>query len=339
VVELLSAIAFYMWYSHDRTGQLQRWCDRALAAAGDHLPLGIRARAEFAVGFNSADRGERFRHDHAALALFRELDDDTMVARCLVDLAMTARFDPARAGTYAEEAVQHARRAADDGLIGAALGELSGSTHSIEAAAPLARAAVKLLRAADAHELAAQVLSELCLIAALEDMHDTVDQLGREAEESAAAVGDTWTVAYVQGNVAAAALLGDRHDAARAGFEDELMTAVAHGLPAFSRFDPLYGMAALAGAAGDDRRAAVLAGAASAIDALPVSPAARPVYNRLEQRFLAPARERLGDKEWGRRVPKEGAWSPTQQWRTHSSRRSRRTESGSNAAEADDMAL
>ena len=300
VIELLSAIAFYMWYSHDRTGQLRRWCDRALAAAGGDISLGVRARAEFAVGFNSSDRGERFRHDLAALALFRELGDDTMVARCLVDLAMTARFDgdPARAVTYAGEAVEHARRVADDGLIGAALAELSGSTLSTEAAAPLARAAVTHLRAADAHELAAQVLSELCLVAALEDAQETVEQLGREAEGAAAAVGDTWTIAYVQGNVAAAALLGDRHDAARAGFQDELMTAVAHALPAFSRFDPLYGMAALAGAAGDDRRAAVLAGAARAIEALPVSPAARPVYDRLEQRFLAPARERLGDEAW-----------------------------------------
>jgi hypothetical protein len=32
--------------------------------------------------------------------------------------------------------------------------------------------------------------------------------------------------------------------------------------------------------------------------ALAVSPAARPVYNRLAQRFLAPARNRLGDEEW-----------------------------------------
>ena len=299
VVELLSAIAFYMWYSHDRTGQLGRWCDAALAAAAD-IPPGLRARAVFAVGFNSTDRGERFRHDLAALAMFRDLGDDGMIARCLVDLAMTARFDGdlARAVTYAEEAVEHARRLADDGLIGAALAELSGSTLSIEAAAPSARAAVTHLRAAEAHELAAQVLSELCVIAALEDAHETVEQLGREAGEEAAAVGDNWTIAYVQGSVAAAALLGDRLDSARAGFEDVLRTAVAHGLPGFSRFDPLYGLAAVAGAVGDDPRAAVLAGAAAAIDALPVSPAARPVYTRLEQRFLAPARERLGHDAW-----------------------------------------
>ena len=72
-------------------------------------------------------------------------------------------------------------------------------------------------------------------------------------------------------------------------------------------------MAALAGAAGDDRRAAVLAGAAAAIDALPVSPAARPVYHRLEQRFLAPSQERLGEEEWetasaeGRRMEADAA--------------------------------
>jgi predicted ATPase/DNA-binding winged helix-turn-helix (wHTH) protein len=300
VVELLSAIASYMWYSHDRTGQLRRWRDRALAAAGDDLPLGVRAHAEFALGFNSSDRGERSRHDLAALTLFREVGDDAMIARCLVDLAMTARFDanPTGAVAYAEEAVQRARSVADNGLIGAALAELSASTHGIEAAAPLARAAVTHLRAADAHELAAQVISELCVIAALEDAHNTVEQLGREAVEAAAAVGDTWTIAYVQGNVATAALLGDRYDAARTGFQDELMTAVAHALPGFSRFDPLYGLAALAGLAGDDRRAAVLAGAASAADAFAVSPAARPVYNRLEQRFLAPARDRLGDEAW-----------------------------------------
>jgi predicted ATPase len=300
VVELLSAIASYMWYSHDRTGQLQRWRDRALVAAGDDLPLSIRAHAEFALGFNSSDRGERLRHDLAALTLFRELGDDTMIARCLVDLAMTARFDadPNGAVAYAEEAVQRARSVADDGLIGAALAELSASTHGIQAAAPLARAAVKHLRAADAHELAAQVLSELCVIAALEDAHDTVEQLGREAVVAAAAVGDRWTIAYAQGNIATAALLGGRYDAARTGFQDELMTAVAHALPGFSRFDPLYGLAALAAAAGDDRRAAVLAGAATAVDAYAVSPAARPVYNRLAQRFLAPARDRLGDEVW-----------------------------------------
>jgi predicted ATPase/DNA-binding winged helix-turn-helix (wHTH) protein len=299
VVELVSAIAFYMWYAHDRAEQL-RWCDRAFAAAGDDVPLALRARAEFAVGFCSSERGERFRHDLAALALFRELGDDTMVARCLVDLAMTARLDgdPARAAAYAGEAVEHARRVADDGLIGAALAELSGSTFGIEAAAPLARAAVTHLRAADAHELAAQVLSEVGILAALEDAHEMADQLGREAMEVAAAVGDVWTIAFVQGNAATAALLGDRHDAARAGFHDELVRAVTHALPHFTHFDALYGLAALAAAGGDDQRAAVVAGAAWAIDARPVDPAARPVYNRLEQRFLAPARERLGDDAW-----------------------------------------
>jgi hypothetical protein len=314
VVELVSAIAFYMWYSHDRAEQL-RWCDRAFAAAADDMPLALRARAEFAAGFSSFERAERFRHDLAALALFHQLGDDSMVARCLVDLAMTARLDgdPARAVAYGGEAVRHARRVGDDGVIGAALAELSGSTLSIEAAAPLARAAVTHLRAADAHELAAQVLSEVCLAAALGDTHEMAEQLGREAEEAAAAVGDVWTIAYVQGNVAAAALLGDRHDQARAGLQDELMTTVAHALPGFTRFVPLYGLAALAAATGDDRRAAVLSGAAWAIDTRPVDYAGQPANRRLKQRFLAPARERLGNDAWeaasaeGRRMTVDAA--------------------------------
>jgi predicted ATPase/DNA-binding SARP family transcriptional activator len=316
VVELVSAIAFYMWYSHDRAEQL-RWCDRAFAAAGDDMPLALRARAEFAAGFSSFERAERFRHDLAALALFHELGDDRMVARCLVDLAMTARLDgdPARAVAYGREAVEHARRVGDDGVIGAALAELSGSTLSIKAAAPLARAAVTHLRAADAHELAAQVLSEVCLVAAVGDTQEMAEQLGREAEEAAASVGDVWTIAYVQGNVAAAALLGDRHDQARAGLQDELMTTVAHALPGFMRFVPLHGLAALAAATGDDRRAAVLSGAAWAIDTRPVDYAGQPANRRLEQRFLAPARERLGNDAWeaasaeGRRMTVDAAFA------------------------------
>ena len=62
-----------------------------------------------------------------------------------------------------------------------------------------------------------------------------------------------------------------RHDAARAGFQDELMRVVAHALPDFTRFDALYGLAALAAAGGDDRRAAVLSGVAWAIDTRPVA--------------------------------------------------------------------
>jgi predicted ATPase/DNA-binding SARP family transcriptional activator len=300
VVELVSAIAFYMWYSHDRSGQLRRWCDHAVAAAGDDVPLSLLARAEFAVGFNSSDPGERFRHDLAALALFRELDDDMMVARCLVDLAMTARLDgdPARAVAHGAEAVEHARHVGDDGVLGAALAELSGSTLDVAATVPLARAAVTHLRAAGAHELAAQVLSDVCLVAALGDAHEMGEQLGNEAAAAAAAVGDVWTIAYVQGNVAAAALLGDRHEGARAGLQEGLMITVAHSLPRFTRFVPLHGLAALAAATGEDRRAAVLSGAAWAIDTRPVDYTGQPVNRRLEQRFLAPARERLGSDAW-----------------------------------------
>ena len=314
VLELVSAIAFYMWYSHDRAEQ-RRWCDRALAAAGDDIPLSQRARAEFAVGFSSVERADRFRHDQAALTMFRELGDDRMAARCLVDLAMTARLDgdPERAVTYGGEAVEHARRVGDDGVLGAALAELSGSTLDIEAAAPIARAAVTHLRAADAHELAAQVLSEVCLVAGLGEAHEMAEQLGHEAGDAAAAVGDLWTIAYVQGNVASAALLGDRRDPARAGLQDGLMTTVTYTLPGFTRFVPLHGLAALAAAGGDDRRAAALSGAAWAIDTRPTDYAGQPITRRLEQRFLAPARDRLGDDAWeaasaeGRRMTADAA--------------------------------
>jgi hypothetical protein len=94
-----------------------------------------------------------------------------------------------------------------------------------------------------------------------------------------------------------AALLGGHHDAARVAFRDELNIAHAHGLVTFY-MEGLLGLAALAAADGDDHRAAVLQAAAWALKDRPVFPAEAPVYERLEHRFLAPARERLGHDAW-----------------------------------------
>jgi hypothetical protein len=102
----------------------------------------------------------------------------------------------------------------------------------------------------------------------------------------------------VHGNVGLAAVLSGRQEAARDAFREELLIARAHGFGVFY-FEGLLGVAALAAADGDDRRAIVLDAAAWALNERPVYPSEAPIYDRLEQRFLGPARERLGAEEAG----------------------------------------
>ena len=101
----------------------------------------------------------------------------------------------------------------------------------------------------------------------------------------------------MHGNTGLAALLGGRHDAARAAFCNELTTAHAHGVVTFY-MEGLLGLAALAAADGDDRRAAVLHAAAWALNDRSVFSAEAPVYECVQQRVIAPARERLGRDAW-----------------------------------------
>ena len=77
----------------------------------------------------------------------------------------------------------------------------------------------------------------------------------------------------------------------------------------------MFGLAALAAADGDDCRAAVLVGAAHALPPgrVALARAEERLYDRLDRRFLAPARERLGAAAWnagraaGQAMPAEAA--------------------------------
>jgi hypothetical protein len=92
-------------------------------------------------------------------------------------------------------------------------------------------------------------------------------------------------------------LLGGRHDAARIAFRNELMVAHAHAFVGVY-MEGLLGLAALAAADGNDQLAAVLNAAAWELNDRPVFPAEAPVYERVQQRFLVPARERFGQDAW-----------------------------------------
>ena len=102
----------------------------------------------------------------------------------------------------------------------------------------------------------------------------------------------------MHGNLGLAAMLGGAQHGARRAFSDELRTARAHGFAIFY-FEGLLGMAAVAATDGDDQRAIVLDAAAWALNERPVYPSEAPVYERLEERFIGGARDRLGPEASG----------------------------------------
>jgi hypothetical protein len=158
--------------------------------------------------------------------------------------------------------------------------------------------AVAVLRAGGAPERLAALLATVGLAALREDANEHAERLEREALEAALAIGDPYTLALVHGIFGLAALRAGRETAAREAFCQELVAADTDALPAEFVFEGLLGLAALAGAGGDDHRAAALEAAAWQHNDRPLYPWEEPVYQRLDERFLAPARERLGRDVW-----------------------------------------
>jgi tetratricopeptide (TPR) repeat protein len=271
------------------------WCARGLAAAGEDAPLRLRARAMLASPDTVRPGIPDLERTVAALDLFRAVDDDVGVVRSLVSVSNALSFagDYERGRRAAEEAFERARRTGDPVLIGEALTHIAFGIPRIEDAIPFVREAVVHLRAAGALVRMVRLLSNAGMAALREDAYDRAEELEREALEAALEIADPATLSLVYGNTGLAALLAGRLDAARAAFRDELATAHAHRLETFY-FEGLLGLAAVAAANGDDRRVAVLEAAAWALNSWPIGESEAPVYKRLEQRFIAAARERLG---------------------------------------------
>jgi predicted ATPase/DNA-binding SARP family transcriptional activator len=295
---LAGALGPYGWLA-STSEQIGRWCERALVAAGDDAPAPLRARALLALGNNNDRRMPNPDGIVAALALYRELGDETGAARSLTSLsnAKSLLGEYREARPIAEEALALARRLGDEALIGEALGEIGLATERIDEALPYLREGAARSRSVGAVGRAARLLSTAGMAALREDAYDRSEQLQRDALDAAVEARDPLVLALVHGNLALAALLGGRHDAARTEFRAELVTAHAHALVSFY-MEGLLGFAALAGADGDDHRAAALHAAAWALNDRPVFPSEAPVYDRVDERFIAPARERLGRDAW-----------------------------------------
>jgi predicted ATPase len=310
---LIGDLSAFCWTS-DPPYTFREAAERALVGAGDTASPQLRARGLFTLAQNAAhDSGGRLEHTVAAADLFRELADSAWLVRALIVASNTSshRGGFAAGRAFAEEALEHARATEDEQLIGGALAQIALGTPVVAEAAPIARKAAGQLRRAGIPQLAGETLSTVCFAALREDAYDVALELGHEALDDAQANDDPFLFAFVQGNLGLAHLLSGHRQAALGAFTDQLVTLRANGWAQFY-FEPLLGMAGLAAAAGDDHRAGALDAAAWAQAPQPLHAAERPVYDRVTERFIAPARERLGDA-WedaaaaGRAMPADAA--------------------------------
>jgi hypothetical protein len=246
-----------------------------------------------------------------ALEVFRRLGDERWIVRGLLVLsnACSLRRDFDGGRRAAEEALAIARQLGDTALIGEALGHVALSIDNVDEAFPIVVEAAALRRSTGGLSRAAGLLTTAGMAALREDAYERSEQLQRDALAAAVEAGDPNMIAMVQGNIGLATLLGGKQDAARVAFRAELTTAHAEALGWFY-MEGLLGLAALAAADGEDHLAAVLDSAAWALADRPVYPSEAPVYERVTERFIAPARRRYGEDAWAAAQAEGRAMTP-----------------------------
>jgi hypothetical protein len=296
---LVGELGTYCWNTQLHE-EADAWARRALDACGPEAPPLLRGRALLVRSQNRFGAPDRVALGLAAIEIFRALGDDQWAVRALLVVSNVRSYNGDFAGgrALAEEALETARRVGDDVLVGGALTQLALATPRAHEALPLVLEGAALLRAAGAHHFAAGMLTSVGMAALREDEYALAEEAQAAALDAARADGgDAYTFGMVSGNVGLAALLAGRIEHALAAFGDELANARAHGFPGFD-FEGLLGVAAVAAARGEDRRAAILQAVAWRESTRVLGEAEAPVYERVVRRFIAPARERLGEAAW-----------------------------------------
>ena len=287
------------WWHTGRSHEGLRWADAVLAQATDAPPR-ARARALLARARLTHRRDlAAYRQDlEAALELFKACADAAGVAMSLAHLTYVDSWagQSEAAAAHSDEALEWAERSGDQFALATVHVESVTAAASYDATAARAGAAVPYLR-----QIGDFVgITFMCSVTGFRALAE-----GRFAEalnwlddglDAARITDDAQAVRHVSANRGLAQLwLGDFDGAALTLAAALALTRKAgaeHMLEA-----PLLGMAALAARRGSLPRAARLAGAASA-HAMPRRTEEERVWTRLHDEFLAPARERLGDRPW-----------------------------------------
>ena len=302
----LAGVLARFWVIRGRFGEGLTWVEAALASAGAEAPIEDRARAlrvsaHLLEGEGSAyDRGELLDEARAraerALELSREAGEPAGIAQALLiacEFEVAGTLPQRRRRALAEEALTHARSAGDRRLEALALMDRALAVGAGPGTAEFDEVEAALRRLGSSRHLLGLYNS-----AAYNSIKEGRPEAARRALEPAVPIvrslGDQRAAIFLSGNIGLEALFSGDRERARIAFEEQVRLCAGQGEEALAA-EGLGGLAAVAAVDGDPERAARLLGAAEAVGSVGDAD----VIERLEREFLAAARERLGESEWG----------------------------------------
>jgi predicted ATPase/DNA-binding SARP family transcriptional activator len=277
--------------------------DAALEAAGKAAPVPDRARA----WLNRAKQLTwRFEYEQAiasageALALYGELEDHYGISEAQQELALLAGITGNRVTerAHAESACRHARLAGDEHLLGRAIVGLGRIRRGAERA-ELFEEAARLLEGAGDYRALALGYSNAASRALQGGEVDDAAALLEDALRVLDRVLDSpWLRVLIFGNLGFARVFSGHARQAAEAFDGMLRICAPR---AFARYacEGVTGLAAVAACEARDQTAARLHGAGRAMG-YPRSAATARIYARLDRRYFATARARLGIEPWQR---------------------------------------
>jgi predicted ATPase len=301
-LQLIGALDGFWFAPWTGAGALRR-IDAALEAADGLAPPADRGNAQLVrvrqLKFREG-RDATVGPAQVALELFAEAGDAAGEARALCALsacaieshALRGEGNIADAVRLAEQAVDRARASGDAPTVAFALGRLAGVVPVAAVEPYLAEATLSLLAVGNLYELAqlqSNVAYGMLAEGRPEDARRVID--ADLAEQTV----DPFVQVNSRGDRGLAALLAGDLMSAGQLFAEQLELCHRHGCVTISR-EALGGLAAVAAASGEDQRAARLLGALGPEGML----GHLKILNTIEQRFLRPARHRIGAEAWDR---------------------------------------
>jgi hypothetical protein len=283
----------------DRNTDALDWVEQALYLPGADANPALRGRA-LRTKANCLWHAWRGAEQPAVLAeleaIGRRLDDPVILSQAL-QLRVNREIDAERldvADALAADALHWARAAGDEWQIAEASRRKAIAASSISDLRERVETAASLLtEVGNIHHLATLLTDAAYAALCLGSDRDATDFAARAAP-IARALGGRLTRMINSGNTGLAALLTGDTDSASHAFREELRLCremVARPVA----FEGLRGLAAVAVANGDDKRAATLVGSA---DAHRYDQPESPVEARLDEAFFDPARARCGVRAW-----------------------------------------
>jgi non-specific serine/threonine protein kinase len=276
------------WHARSRTHEGLRWLERA-ASAGSEAPAAVRAKAYTEMGELARKQSAFAEAERAvvqAVDLYRAADDRAGLASAINSLAWTAMYhgEFERAAELYAQALDTARTTGDRLLLAEALashGVGLSLNHDYESARTHCEESLTLYREAGDRGAISRVLTYLGYLALWQGDVDAAALLGQESLSAAHGVEDYW-LSFAQELLGHVALERSAWD--EAGFLFRTSLRYSETLRDFFSIARAFdALAAVAGGLGNATRGATLLGAAAMIRerfGCVLPPPGRPRYER-----------------------------------------------------------